>query len=207
MSQGSGFRVSGVGLSPAPCAAPVTQAPTFSPYLPLIPHTLAAAEKLVGEIDRQIRRSSGVRSVVRRQGRDGSVSHEAGADILSHAAVGGDILAYTESVSAARAIRSGACSPRVYGLGFACMRVTPCSYPTPLVLISTYRLTPTCVVGVGCGWMCVCAQTRGRSTLPTTRPPSRTHTHASLTWLSLTASACTKNLESPLLSDSTQEIH
>ena len=61
----------------------------------------------MGEIDRQIRSGNGVRSVVRRQGRDGSVAHEAGADILSQAAVGGEILGYTESVGAARSIRTG----------------------------------------------------------------------------------------------------
>ena len=41
-----------------------------------------SAEKLVGEIDRQIRGNQGVRNVVRRHGASGSVSHEAGADLL-----------------------------------------------------------------------------------------------------------------------------
>ncbi len=72
---------------------------------------VAAAEKLVGEIDRQIRGVNGVRNMVRRQDRDGtcsiSVSHEAGADVLSQAAVGEDLLTYTETVSGRNGIRTG----------------------------------------------------------------------------------------------------
>jgi hypothetical protein len=68
---------------------------------------MAAAEKLVGEIDRQIRNVNGIRHVVRRQGRDGSVSHEAGADILSQAALGESILGYTETVGGRNNIRTG----------------------------------------------------------------------------------------------------
>ena len=79
---------------------------------------VAAAEKLVGEIDRQIRNVNGVRNMVRRQSRDGthsiSTSHEAGADVLSQAAVGEDILTYTETVSGRNGIRTGA---RAYNPG------------------------------------------------------------------------------------------
>ena len=91
----------------------------------------------MGEIDRQIRSVGGVRNVVRRQGRDGSVSHEAGADILSQAAVGESLLGYTESVGAARAIRTGGRSgsarcPVVAGLrSWVRMRVCP-RYPPAL---------------------------------------------------------------------------
>ena len=66
-----------------------------------------SAEKLVGEIDRQIRGNQGVRNVVRRHGASGSVSHEAGADLLSQAAVGESILGYTETVAGRNGIRTG----------------------------------------------------------------------------------------------------
>ena len=67
-----------------------------------------AAEKLVGEIDRQIRGvGNGVRHVVRRQTRDGSVQHEAGAGILAQAALGDDILGYTGTVAGRNTMNTG----------------------------------------------------------------------------------------------------
>jgi hypothetical protein len=61
----------------------------------------------VGEIDRQLRNGNPVRNVVRRHGPNGSVSHEAGAGILSRAAVGESILGYTGVVAGRNGIRQG----------------------------------------------------------------------------------------------------
>ena len=68
----------------------------------------AAAEKFVSEIDRQIRGvGNGVRHVVRRQTRDGSVQHEAGAGMLAQAALGDDILGYTGTVAGRNTMNTG----------------------------------------------------------------------------------------------------
>ncbi len=48
------------------------------------------------EVDRQLRSVSTTRNVVRMNGGNGSVSHEAGAGVLSQAAVGDDIKGYTD---------------------------------------------------------------------------------------------------------------
>mmetsp|Transcript_60854 Transcript_60854/g.143279 ORF Transcript_60854/g.143279 Transcript_60854/m.143279 type:complete len:155 (+) Transcript_60854:63-527(+) len=79
--------------------------PQFGP-LQLV-QQIDSAEKIVKEVDRQLRSGSTVRNVVRRSGGDGSVSYEAGAGVLSQAAVGEDIKCYTDLVSERQAIRSG----------------------------------------------------------------------------------------------------
>ena len=97
---------------PARCPPPQPARPVMS-HMRVLSLTWAlflsrpAAEKFYGEIDRQIRSSNGVRNVVRRHGPGGSVSHEAGADILSQAAIGECLLGYTEAVSGRNSIRTG----------------------------------------------------------------------------------------------------
>jgi len=99
---------------PARCPPPQPARPVLS-HMRVLSLTWAlflsrpAAEKFYGEIDRQIRSSNGVRNVVRRHGPGGSVSHEAGADILSQAAIGESLLGYTEAVSGRNSIRTGTC--------------------------------------------------------------------------------------------------
>jgi len=69
-----------------------------------------SAEKIAREVDRQLRYGSTL-NVVRRTAADGSVRYEAGAEVLSQAAVGDDLLGYTEIVSGRNSIRTGS---RIY---------------------------------------------------------------------------------------------
>mmetsp|Transcript_38309 Transcript_38309/g.59808 ORF Transcript_38309/g.59808 Transcript_38309/m.59808 type:complete len:197 (+) Transcript_38309:54-644(+) len=68
---------------------------------------LDSAEKIVKEVDRQLRGGAKLQVVKRHNGPNGSVSHETGAAVLSQAAVGEDILGYTDYVSERQSIRNG----------------------------------------------------------------------------------------------------
>lgn len=74
----------------------------------------AATEKIGREMDRQLRSRNDTREVVRRQGSGGAVSYkaqdQAGGVEIARAALGGDILSYTDTVSSRRNIRP--CSAR-----------------------------------------------------------------------------------------------
>ena len=69
---------------------------------------MAATDKIGRELDRQLRSRNETREVVRRQGAGGGVSYkaqdQAGGVEIARAALGGDILSYTDTVSSRRNI-------------------------------------------------------------------------------------------------------